>query len=398
MTKTSKKILLVVLLAVLTIFAFNAKAYAYISNKDDAIAWFKDSNNFKDKTIIIGQRFAAVTNDYSITYYLHPTIKSNNTNVVDFEANSTRNLVGKTEGTATITATCVNDTETLTKSYKVTVIKPKDTKLQSKINEVVSIVPDYKSQKNKVLLANGELWNLDNNTNKLENKETGNVKKYVYGAVYFREGKNTKWTDAIHTLKNNGKLTTKTDLGNLKAKNVVDVTSFGYLNSKGKYYAIIQKNDKVTYKQKAKNVEAILGTSLLKKSDGLYTIDNVKIVKAKIKDAIGSATSGMYLDNKNVLYKYTYEEKSKKYKTEKIEKNVKELLNWGVYKTKKNKIKTIYPNYTNYDCIFYNSSLKLKDNGKLYLGDNVIATNIEKLEYSTTASGTLYLVKKDGSI
>ena len=54
-----------------------------------------------------------------------------------------------------------------------------DKKLQSKTNDVVSITPDYANQKNKVLFANGELWNLDSNTNKLVNKEKGNIKKYV---------------------------------------------------------------------------------------------------------------------------------------------------------------------------------------------------------------------------
>lgn len=397
MTKTSKKILLVVLLTLLTVFAFSAKVFA-VSNTEEAITWFKDSNNFKDKTVIIGQRFAGITNNYYVTYNLRPTSKSSNTDVVDFAENSTSYFIAKSEGTATITATCVNDTETLTQSYKVTVIKPKDSKLQSKTNDVVSITPDYTNQKNKVLFANGELWNLDSNTNKLVNKEKGNIKKYVYGSVYFREGKNTKWTDAIHTLKNNGKLTTKTEIGKLTAKKVVDVTTYGYLNSKGKYYAIIQKNDKVSYKLKAKNVEEILGERLLKKSDGLYTIDDVKIVKAKIKDAIGSATGGMYLDSKNVLYKYTYNMKSKKYKTEKIEKNVKEILNEGTYKTKKNKIKTTYKDYPYYDCKFYNGTLKIKYNGKVYMGDNLIATNVEDFDYSSIVNGTMYLTKKDGSI
>lgn len=146
------------------------------------------------------------------------------------------------------------------------------------------------------------------------------------------------------------------------------------------------------------NVEEIINDNLLKKADGLYTIEDKRIVKAKIKDAMGSETGGLYLDNKNVLYKYVYESKNKKYKTEKVEKNVKEILNWGVYKTKKNKIKTIYENYTNYDCIFYNYSLKLKYDGKLYLGDKVILTNIVDLNYSIILDNTLYLTKKDGSI
>ena len=116
------------------------------------------------------------------------------------------------------------------------------------------------------------------------------IKKYIYGDVYFREGKNTKWPMAYHTFKNNKKLTTKTDIGTLKATNVVDVNSFGYLNSKGKYYALVLKADKLSYKQKAKNVVSLLGEYHLKKDDGLYTIDNEKIVKVKIKDAIGDAT------------------------------------------------------------------------------------------------------------
>lgn len=113
---------------------------------------------------------------------------------------------------------------------------------------------------------------------------------------------------------------------------------------------------------------------------------------------MGSETGGLYLDNKNVLYKYVYESTNKKYKIEKVEKNVKEILNWGVYKTKKNKIKTIYENFKTYDCIFYNPSLKLKYNGNLYLGDKVILTNIVDLNYSIILDNTLYLTKKDGSI
>ena len=187
-------------------------------------------------------------------------------------------------------------------------------------------------------------------------------------------------------------------MGKIKANKVVDVTNYGYLTSKGKYYAIIQKNDKVIAKQKAKNVEEILHDRLLKKADGLYTIDDKKIVKAKIKDAMGTESSGLYIDNKNVLYKYVYEQKKKKYKIEKVEKNVKEILNLGVYKTKKNKLKTIYENYTSYDCKFYNPSLKLKYNGKLYLGDKVLATNVVELNHSIILDGTLYLTKKDGSI
>ena len=315
------------------------------------------------------------------------------------EANSTNYLIAKSEGTATITATCLNDTEVLTQSYKVNVAKPKDSKLQSKENDVVSVTPNYKDKVNKVLLANGELWNLDESTNTLKSKDNGNVKKYVYGYVYFREGKNTRWSEYSYgILKNNNKLTIKTDMGKIKANKVVDVTNYGYLTSKGKYYAIIQKNDKVIAKQKAKNVEEILHDRLLKKADGLYTIDDKKIVKAKIKDAMGTESSGLYIDNKNVLYKYVYEQKKKKYKIEKVEKNVKEILNWGVYKTKKNKLKTIYENYTSYDCKFYNPSLKLKYNGKLYLGDKVLATNVVELNHSIILDGTLYLTKKDGSI
>ena len=278
-----------------------------------------------------------------------------------------------------------------------------DKKLQSKTNDVVLIESDYMAKKDKVLLANGELWSINPETNKLSEKEKGNVKKYVFGSVYFREGKNTKWTYSESTLKNNNKLTIKTELGNVKVKDVVDVTTYGYLTKKGKYYAIIQKDDKVIARQKAKKVEEIIGEVLLKKADGLYTMDNVRIAKAKIKEAVGHETGGMYLDNKNVLYKYTYDEVNKKYKTEKVEKNVKEILNWRSYKTKKNKIKTIEENAQNYDCKYYwyvkqNTYLKLKFNGKLYIGDTLVATDVEDIAYSSSNYRIKYIIRKDGSI
>ena len=118
---------------------------------------------------------------------------------------------------------------------------------------------------------------------------------------------------------------------------------------------------------------------------------------------MGYPSDGMYLDNKNVLYKYNYDEKEKKYKIEKVEKNVKEILKWGVYKTKKNKIKTIYENYHNYDCKYYwylkqNTYLKLNFNGKLYLGDTLIAKDVEDIVYSASNYRLKYIIRKDGSI
>ena len=279
-----------------------------------------------------------------------------------------------------------------------------DVKLQSKNNDVVSISQKDKEQKSKVLLANGDLWNLDTTTNTLTNKEKGNVKKYVYGRVYFKDGDSDRHSEgpiSVSTLKNNNKLTIKTEIGSIKEKNVVDVTTFGYLNSKGKYYSIVQKGNKVIAKQKAKNVEAILNEELLKKSDGLYTIENEKIVKAKIRDAIGRRDFGYYLDNKNVLYKYTYDYSNKKYKTEKIEKNVKELLDYGVYKTKKRKIKKLYKD--DYKNIFFTKTgikFKLDYNGKLYFGDNnaLYMKDVAEIHYDYSDYSADYLVRKDGSI
>lgn len=427
MTKTSKKLLLVVLIAILTIFTFNVKAFAYVSSQEEALTAFKDKNNFKDRIVFVGQSVDVFeNNNYNIKVYLNPTIKSSNTNVVDFEKDSVTDFIAKSEGTATITFTYVNTyyvdvtddtqedetgapitrteqkTETITQSYKITVKKANNAKLQSKTNDVVSITDNYIENKTKVLLANGELWNLNDSTGKLEKKDTGNVKKYIYGDVYFREGKNTKWPMAYHILKNNKKLITKTDIGTLKADKVADVNSCGYLNTKGKYYALVLKSDKVSYKQKAKDVTALLGDFLLKKNDGLYTIDNVKIAKGKIKDAIGDPIDGMYLDSNKVLYKYYFDSKTKKYKTEKIEKNVKEIVNWGVYKDKNGKLKTTYQGYTNYEYMYsyytLGGQLKLKYNGKLYLGDKLILNNVADLARCVSDPYTIYIVKKDGSI
>lgn len=426
MTKTSKKLLLVILLTVLSVFMLNAKAFA-VSNAEQAVAELKNKNNFKDRTVFVGQRMEVFSNNnYSILHYIRPTIKSSNPSVVDFEKDSITNLVAKAEGYATITVTYVNtysvnvtdDTqvdetgapitrietknETITQSYKITVKKADNAKLQSKTNDVVAIESNYLEKKTKVLLANGELWNINDNTCKLEKKDTGNVKKYTYGDVYFREGKNSKWPMVYHTLKNNKKLTTKTDLGTFKATDVVDVNACGYLNSKGKYYALVIKADKVSYKQKAKKVEALLGDYLLKKSDGLYTIANEKIADGKIKDAMGYPDAGLFLNNKNVLYRYTFDPKAKKYKIEKVEKNVKAIVNEAVYKDKNGKLKTIYKGYTNFEFkkIFHTlgGQLKLKYNGNLYMGDAFLLNNVVDMINNSTDYYKIYLVKKDGSI
>ena len=427
MTKTSKKLLLVVLVAILTIFTFNVKAFAYVSSQEEALTAFKDKNNFKDRTVFVGQSIDIFeNNNYNIKVYLNPTIKSSNTNVVDFEKDSVTDFIAKSEGTATITFTYVNTyyvdvtddtqedetgapitrteprTETITQSYKITVKKANNAKLQSKTNDVVSVESNYLEKKTKVLLANGELWNINDNTCKLEKKDTGNVKKYTYGDVYFREGKNSKWPMVYHTLKNNKKLTTKTDLGTFKATDVVDVNACGYLNSKGKYYALVIKADKVSYKQKAKKVEALLGDFLLKKADGLYTIANDKIADGKIKDAMGYPDAGLFLNNKNVLYKYSFDPKAKKYKIEKVEKNVKAIVNEAVYKDKNGKLKTIYKDYINFEVkkSFHTlgGQLKLKYNGNLYLGDTFLLNNVVDMIHNSTDYYKIYLVKKDGSV
>ena len=399
MTKTSKKILLVLLIALLTVFAFSAKAFAA---SNDAVDTFKDKNNFKDQTIFVGQKVPVQPDDYSVRYSLSPRVTSSNTKVVDFQDSSNYYLVAKAEGTSTITLECYNGNELLKQSYNIKVVKVKESKLQSKTNDVVSIESNYVEKKDKVLYANGELWDLDITTNKFT-KNTGNVKKYTYGDVYFKEGKNTKYPSIFNTLKNNGKLTTKTDVGNLKADKVEDVNTYGYLTTKGKYYAFVLKNDKVIYKQKAKNVEALLQGALIKKADGLYTIDNVKIAKGKIKDAVGNPTSGIYLDSKNVLYSYELKDaKTKKYTLTKVEKNVKEILNWSVYKTKDGKVKTTNKNYTNYEYKNYHYTrggyLKLKYNGNLYLDDTLIMKDVDELAYSVTNYSHSYIIRKDGSI
>ena len=432
MTKTSKKILFVILLAILSVFMLNTKAFA-VSNVEQAVAELKNKNNFKDRTVFVGQRMEVFSNNnYSILYYIRPTIKSSNPSVVDFEEDSITNFIAKSAGTATITVTYEHmytvevpnnsqenvdanvvgtvtptpqyetKTETITQSYKITVKKADNAKLQSKTNDVVSVESNYLEKKTKVLLANGELWNINDNTCKLEKKDTGNVKKYTYGDVYFREGKNSKWPMVYHTLKNNKKLTTKTDLGTFKATDVVDVNASGYLNSKGKYYALVIKADKVSYKQKAKKVEALLGDFLLKKADGLYTIANEKIADGKIKDAMGYPDAGLFLNNKNVLYRYSFDPKAKKYKIEKVEKNVKAIVNEAVYKDKNGKLKTIYKGYTNFE--FKKSfhtlggQLKLNYNGNLYLGDTFLLNNVVDMIHNSTDYYKIYLVKKDGSI
>ena len=62
MTKTSKKILLVILLAILSVFMLNAKVFA-VSNVEQAVAELKNKDNFKDRTVFVGQRMEVFSNN-----------------------------------------------------------------------------------------------------------------------------------------------------------------------------------------------------------------------------------------------------------------------------------------------------------------------------------------------
>lgn len=399
MTKTSKKLLLTFLLILAVILLTSVKVSAY--STEEALTALKNAK-LENQTIFVGQVINVGPEDnHYMLYTLNPTVTSSNTKVVDKRNGSSYYVEGKSTGTATITITSGD----VTRTYKITVIKPTDKALQSKTNDVVSLTRDYDAKRTKILLANSELWNLNKATNKLEKKVSGNVKKYVFGGVYFFEGKNTKWTQAIYTLKNNKKLTTKTDLGKFSKSNVADVSEYGYLDNKGNYYALVQKNDKVSYVKKADKVTNLLGDTLLKKKDGkLYTLDNVKVTNKKIKDAMGTPTGGLFVDSNNALYSYYYNGSTKKYEETKKATNVKKLLQYGVYLDKNGKRKTIYESseMTTYKTISYDyqgTELKLKYDGTLYMGNKVFLKNVAELSSGTGAEGyQKHIIKKDGSV
>lgn len=370
--------------------------------KEDAV--FQDfvQQEYKDTKLYLGERISI--QPYEVNFYLNPKMTVNNTDVAKVEKDKysdTQYVTAKKVGKAKVAIKITHNGKSETKKFWIKVVQTKESlKLESTTNDVLSITT-YELNKPQILLANSELWKVDSNTFKLTKKATGNVAEYVYTNVY-HFGKYFEQAPGmlLNTLKNDKTLTIKSDVGTLKVKNVVDMSSYGYLTKSKNYCGIIAKDGKITAKKMLTNVDRLIGDYLLVKNNKLYTVGGIKICNASVRDAIGSCVGGLVLNKKGILYSYEYDYETDKYKTKQIATGVKSVLDYNTYKTKSGKIKYVDTEY-GYDAIdaqyIDDNELIVTFKNKLKLNGTTILTNVENINY-VSGSEAILIVRKDGSI
>ena len=370
--------------------------------KEDAV--FQDfvQQEYKDTKLYLGERISI--QPYEVNFYLNPKMTVNNTDVAKVEKDKysdTQYVTAKKVGKAKVAIKITRNGKSETKKFWIKVVQTKESlKLESTTNDVLSITT-YELNKPQILLANSELWKVDSNTFKLTKKATGNVAEYVYTNVY-HFGKYFEQAPGmlLNTLKNDKTLTIKSDVGTLKVKNVVDMSSYGYLTKSKNYCGIIAKDGKITAKKMLTNVDRLIGDYLLVKNNKLYTVGGIKICNASVRDAIGSCVGGLVLNKKGILYSYEYDYETDKYKTKQIATGVKSVLDYNTYKTKSGKIKYVDTEY-GYDAIdaqyIDDNELIVTFKNKLKLNGTTILTNVENINY-VSGSEAILIVRKDGSI
>ena len=257
--------------------------------------------------------------------------------------------------------------------------------------------------KNQVLLANGELWNTDPNTFKLTTKAMGNVSKYVYTDIYFSIRDNSKPQAknkpefVTVMLKKDKTLTVTCDQKTLTAKNVEEASNYGFRLTNGYFYGITLVNGDLQFKRMATGVDKIFDQGLIGKNGILYSVSDGKISNEKVVQAVGHAIYGWYLNTKGVLYGYWLNE-SNKYSFEKVDENVKSILNSNTYRKTDGTSVTKYLRYTD---AYYNveyPDFYVTPNYNLLLNGQKVLSNVENVVYPYGKPNCYLIVKRDGSI
>lgn len=446
MNKTMKKILIVLSLFMMIIVLRSTVSFGYIANQEEAFKAFKDLPD-REISLYLGGKIQVIE-DYLIILQLKPTISIGDSTIIEIE--NEWQLKAKKVGTTNVEVKATYGEETIVKKMKIKVVQTKEnTKLESKTNDVVSISGSLDT-KNQILLANGELWNAKDKTYKLAKKKAGNVSKYVYSEVY-EDRNNTSSSVAVRaeaTLKKDGNLTIRypkvkveenkyenngktytqyiyTATKKIKTKKVSkikDMCNYGYLNQKGEFYFYDLNKNGLQITKKITAVKKILSDYVVTKKGKTYAISGKKICdfEAVQVDKMSQCINGLILDKKGNLYSYEYDEgygynpttnkyekiRDAKYIVKKVDKDVKTIIGYGTYETKKGKIKQ-YGTYfyeNNEENILERLYIKyndvtLKRNKKLYLNNVSILNNVDDI-YTTsdTKKDSVIIVRKDGSI
>lgn len=441
MNKTMKKILLALVLFIAIILLKSTNSFGYVTNSDEAFKMFTNKKFKSEYTLYLGEKMYST--DTQISWYLKPTIKIDNLKIVGIENKD--ELKAKKIGSTNVTVTLTNNGKTVTKKFKINVVQSKaNTKLESKINDVTLITQDSNA-KNKVLLANSELWNAKDKTYKLTNKSTGNVAQYVYSCVYRgnimvtailkkdnnltyqypkMEKKTNTYKSGTTTYSYDYYVAGKT-IKTQKVSKVKEIFDYGYLTNSGKlYFYQTNKKNQLETKKIASNVKKILSNYIYTKKGATYAISGKKITdfEAVEVDKSNSCYSGLLLDKKGKLYYYYYDNgyeykngkyakvKKEGYIVKKVATNVKTIIGNYKYQTKDGKTKQFDNNgqwsYTGQDnsivktvWLAENNRVVLKNNNKVYLNSQYIINKVDDIyDANGTKGKSALIVRKDGSI
>lgn len=422
MKRYLKKVLILIIFALMICLLKSNVSFGYFANNKEAFDALKKYEFKSENSMYTGEKLYAMGSGV-MRWFLRPEITIENNDVLNLDNDI---ITAKKVGSSKVKLSVECNGETLYKEYNINVkeLKSNNDKLDSNVNDVVAITGDTDAV-TKIQLANSELWSTDKATFKVKKKKAGNVAKFVYSSVYQNRYDAIDSNRVAQIFKKDGSLTIKNTSfkkeKNVKAK---DVSEWGYISNKGKYFEYeIGKDKKLSTVKIFEGVNKFLSNTVLVGNNKTYSRMGVKICdfEAVATDDMNANYYGLLLDKKGNLYYYEAKLENGKeyyqagpndkvtYKVKKIKSKVEAILNGLTYKTKSGKVEQAKTGnkWLDSDDEIINKKIlwltagnrvELKNNNA-YLNDKKILSKVESI---SNADGTdlksALLVRKDGSI
>ncbi len=361
------------------------KKLEYLSMYSNTLATEEDYKNinFADYTAYMGETsfINANINGYHANLEELFTFESNNSDIVSLEnlenvasGKFTANKIGE----ATITATSIKY-PSIKKTFKIKVTGISAN--QALGTEMGSSFIDGQT----VLKANGELWRIYGNDAKAEKLAT-NVKKAVYNTIY---GKDREGFPYALLLKNDGTLEFQFNGVSSTITDAKDIYQTGYLKKDGTYVTLLLDG---TWDPVATNVEKIVGSYLVKTDGKTYSINNKLICDFPII----AASYEYVVDESGTIWNITDAKNPIK-----LRDGFDHFAAGDSYVDKDGTYRVIQSG-KELEQKKRSEDLKLALDGKLYLGEKEILTNVVDfqylIEYNTGALVRNVILREDGSI
>ena len=287
-------------------------------------------------------------------------------------------------GEATITATCKEDSN-IKKTFKIKV-----TGISAEQSLGTELGSSFVGE-DHILKANGELWKVYALDKKAQKVAT-DVKKVVFDVVY---NQNRVQKHGFHyslLLKEDGTVDYTFNGVTTKITDAKDIYQNGYLKKDGTYVTI---NLDGTWETVTNNVEKIVGSYLVKNDGKTYTVGNRLVADFAIVDA----SYEWIVDENGTLWRVGVSVEN----LEECDTEFDHFVNSETYMDKNGVLKSVWGYEEEWIQTDSYHELCLAADGKLYLGDKLILTNVvsfdadvdmntDQFEYKTI------IVREDASI